>query len=90
MTGELSPWHWAIVIGVLILLFGAKKLPDLARGLGQSLRILRAEVSDVSRDDRASDHPAGGSSVDNVARRSEADDVPLDPPSSELPGRSRP
>jgi sec-independent protein translocase protein TatA len=42
--GELSPWHWLIVIGVLILLFGAKKLPDAARGLGRSARILQAEL----------------------------------------------
>jgi sec-independent protein translocase protein TatA len=42
--GELSPWHWLIVIGVVVLLFGAKKLPDAARGLGRSARILQAEL----------------------------------------------
>lgn len=40
--GELSPWHWLIVIGVVVLLSGAKKLPDAARGLGRSTRILQA------------------------------------------------
>ncbi|MFC4944549.1 Sec-independent protein translocase subunit TatA [Pseudonocardia sp. GCM10023141] len=42
--GELSPWHWAIVIGVAVLLFGAKRLPDAARSIGRSARILRAEL----------------------------------------------
>lgn len=42
--GELSPWHWAIVIGIAMLLFGAKRLPDAARSLGRSARILKAEL----------------------------------------------
>ena len=33
--GGLQPWHWVIVIAVFVLLFGAKKLPDAARSLGQ-------------------------------------------------------
>ncbi len=43
--GELSPWHWAVVIGIAVLLFGAKRLPDAARSLGRSARILKAELS---------------------------------------------
>jgi sec-independent protein translocase protein TatA len=43
--GELSPVHWAIVIGVLVLVFGSKRLPEAARAVGQSLRVLRAETS---------------------------------------------
>src|SRR5690348_18489137 len=42
--GELSAWHWLIVIGVFVLLFGARKLPEAARGLGRSARILKAEL----------------------------------------------
>jgi sec-independent protein translocase protein TatA len=42
--GELSPWHWLIVLGVVVLLFGAKRLPDAARSLGRSARILQAEM----------------------------------------------
>ena len=44
MTGKLSPMHWLIVIVVFIVLFGAKRMPDVARGLGRSLRILKAEL----------------------------------------------
>ncbi|MEU7815271.1 Sec-independent protein translocase subunit TatA [Pseudonocardia sp. NPDC049154] len=42
--GELSVWHWLVVIGVFVLLFGARKLPDAARSLGRSARILKAEL----------------------------------------------
>jgi sec-independent protein translocase protein TatA len=42
--GELSAWHWLVVIGVFIVLFGAKRLPDAARNLGRSTRILKAEL----------------------------------------------
>ena len=42
--GEMSPWHWAIVILIAVMLFGAKRLPDAARSLGRSARILKAEL----------------------------------------------
>ena len=50
--GGLSWWHWLIILAVFILLFGAKKLPDAARGLGRSLRILKSEVSAMHDDDQ--------------------------------------
>ena len=54
MTGGLSWWHWMIILAVFILLFGAKKLPEAARGVGRSLRILKSEVSAMHDDeDRA-------------------------------------
>ena len=42
--GALKPWHIAIFVVVLVLLFGAKRLPDAARSLGRSLRIIKAET----------------------------------------------
>jgi sec-independent protein translocase protein TatA len=48
--GALKPWH-IIVIGVLlVLLFGAKRLPDAARSLGRSLRIIKAETQGLMND----------------------------------------
>lgn len=49
--GALSPGHWAIVAVVLLVLFGSKKLPDAARGLGRSLRILKNEVGELQADE---------------------------------------
>lgn len=51
--GELSPWHWIIVLLIFAVLFGSKKLPDAARGLGRSLRIFKAEMQTVQQDDAA-------------------------------------
>ncbi|MGC4932300.1 Sec-independent protein translocase subunit TatA [Gordonia sp. DT30] len=48
--GAMSWWHWVIVLVVLVLLFGSKKLPDAARGLGQSLRIFKSEVQEMQKD----------------------------------------
>lgn len=48
--GALSPWHWAILAIVVILLFGAKRLPDAARSLGKSMRIFKAEVKELQQD----------------------------------------
>lgn len=48
--GALRPWHIAVLVVVLILLFGAKRLPDAARSLGRSLRIIKAETKGLVDD----------------------------------------
>ncbi|MFJ8314158.1 MULTISPECIES: Sec-independent protein translocase subunit TatA [unclassified Streptomyces] len=40
----LEPWHLLILVVVLVLVFGSKKLPDAARALGKSMRILKSEA----------------------------------------------
>jgi sec-independent protein translocase protein TatA len=49
--GALKPWHIFVLVAVLVLLFGAKRLPDAARGLGRSMRILKAETKGLAEDD---------------------------------------
>jgi sec-independent protein translocase protein TatA len=53
MIGDLfdSPWKILIVAVVIIVLFGSKKLPDAARSLGRSMRILKTEVSSMHDDE---------------------------------------
>ena len=51
--GALSWQHWLIVAIVVIILFGSKKLPDAARGLGRSLRIFKSEVKEMQSDTSA-------------------------------------
>ena len=54
MTGDLfdSPWKILIVALVIIVLFGSKKLPSVARSLGQSMRILKKEAQGLHEDER--------------------------------------
>lgn len=49
--GSLSPMHWLIVVGVLALLFGARRLPDVARSVGQSARLFKGEMKGLATDD---------------------------------------
>ena len=42
-----EPSHILLLLVVLVLLFGAKKLPDSARSLGRSLRIFKSEMSEL-------------------------------------------
>src|ERR1700760_4085363 len=53
MIGDLfdSPWKILIVAIVIIVLFGSAKLPAAARSLGRSMRILKAEVSNLHDDE---------------------------------------
>jgi sec-independent protein translocase protein TatA len=50
---RVQPWHILVLLVVLILLFGAKRLPDAARSLGRSMRILKAETRGLAEDDVA-------------------------------------
>ena len=57
MFGRLSGWELIIILVILLLLFGARKLPDLARSVGESARELRAgfrEGTDGEDDSEAS------------------------------------
>jgi sec-independent protein translocase protein TatA len=49
-SGAVKPIHIILVVVVLVLLFGAKKLPDAARSLGRSMRILKAETRGLTED----------------------------------------
>ncbi len=51
--GNLGPTEIILILLVLVLLFGAKKLPELARGSGRALRIFKAETKGLIDDDDA-------------------------------------
>lgn len=51
MFRQLGPAEIIVILVVLILLFGAKRLPDAARSLGRSMRIFKSEVKQLHDDD---------------------------------------
>lgn len=63
MLGRLfdSPMTILIIAIVIVLLFGAPKLPMMARSLGQSMKILKSEVGDLKTNNSSGAEQAGGS-----------------------------
>jgi sec-independent protein translocase protein TatA len=43
--GELSPIHWLIVLAIIVLLFGGKKIPEVMKGLGEGIRHFKDGMS---------------------------------------------
>ena len=76
MRGLFEGWHLIILVLVIVLLFGAKRLPDAARGLGRSLRIFKSEVSQLKDDDAKpaarSAEPIEGRVVDGSTQQQRA------------------
>jgi sec-independent protein translocase protein TatA len=64
MGDALAPWHIIILVVVLVVLFGAKRLPGAAQSLGQSMHIFKKSVSGLHDDSQASAaNPPGQSSA---------------------------
>jgi sec-independent protein translocase protein TatA len=71
LRNGLEPWHLLIVGIVIILLFGSKKLPEAARGLGKSMRILKSEAKAMKDDgttESSSTPPADDAAAQPAAR----------------------
>lgn len=57
MLGNLNGWHFLILLVVILLVFGAPKLPGLAKSLAESLKIFRNEMT-PSKDDDSKSKPS--------------------------------
>ncbi|MFB7559910.1 Sec-independent protein translocase subunit TatA [Streptomyces brevispora] len=68
MMGNLKPLEIVLIIAVILLLFGAKKLPDMARSLGKSARILKSEAKAMRKDDESAT-PAKEAAADQSAQQ---------------------
>jgi sec-independent protein translocase protein TatA len=44
--GELSPIHWLVVLAIIVLLFGGRKIPEVMRGLGEGVRSFKEGMRD--------------------------------------------
>ena len=80
MGRNITAVHVLIVLLVVLLLFGARRLPDLAKSVGQSMKILKHEVKDLRDDDTPAATP-----VPPVAPA-----VPVPPPAGVAPVASPP
>lgn len=83
-----NPWAIVLLIVLVILLFGANKLPGLARNMGKSMRIFKSEVEEMRGDEKRGDDE---DESDRPARSDRArDDREYDPRDREVrEGRDR-
>ena len=51
LIGMPEGWEWVVLLVIVVFVFGAAKLPDLARGSGQALRIFKAEARGAKEDE---------------------------------------
>jgi sec-independent protein translocase protein TatA len=73
---NLGGWEFVILIGVLVLLFGAKRLPDMARSIGQSARVFKGEMKGMKSDDKSADKPAEPSAPGPTAAAAPPTELP--------------
>ncbi len=50
----MGPWELALIFLVILLLFGAKRLPDIAQGLGKGIREFKSAVKDTQNEIKSS------------------------------------
>lgn len=61
---SLGPWEIILILAVVMLLFGAKKLPELAKGMGKSMKEFKKAIN-TDDDDEAADKPANSPAAKN-------------------------
>ncbi|MEV8634918.1 Sec-independent protein translocase subunit TatA [Streptosporangium sp. NPDC051023] len=68
---DLGAGEILIIVLVLVVLFGSKKLPEMARSIGRSLRVFKAETAKLREEDEPQVQPASAASLEEQARRLE-------------------
>jgi sec-independent protein translocase protein TatA len=83
-------WEWLIIVAVLLLLFGAKRLPDMARSVGQSARVFKGEMKGMKADDESAkpDAPADPPAAAPPAALPPAQATPQEPDRAAQQGHS--
>lgn len=59
-----------IILGIVVLLFGGRKLPELARGSGRALRIFKSEVKAIDGDEETTPEKRDDPSAEGPSRES--------------------
>ena len=67
MLQGLTGWHFLIILAVILLLFGAAKLPALAKSMGQSARVFKGEMKAMKDEDTSKTDTVPGATASVVA-----------------------
>lgn len=71
MLFSVSPLVWITVIIILVVVFGASKLPEIARNVGKSAKVLKEELNDLTEDTKSDGRVIEGqddTTADNSAK----------------------
>ena len=70
--GSLSIWHWLIVLVIVMLVFGTKKLRNIGEDLGGAVKGFKEGMKDAAADDKPADQPpqqvAGGQTIEGEVK----------------------
>ncbi len=80
MLGGLNGWHLVIILAVILLLFGAAKLPALAKSMGQSARVFKGEMKAMKEEDAARDSAPSATPPAPVQNTAADTTTPVTPP----------
>jgi sec-independent protein translocase protein TatA len=69
LIADLGPTELLIILAIVVLIFGASKLPELARGSGRALRIFKAETKGLGDDDEEARRTTASAQDDLAARQ---------------------
>ncbi|WP_022880697.1 Sec-independent protein translocase subunit TatA [Gryllotalpicola ginsengisoli] len=75
---DLGGWHLLIILVIIVLLFGASRLPAVSKSLGQSMRIFRKEVKGLKDDAKADEAKDGEPSREGSAAPADKQTTPDD------------
>lgn len=89
IVGNLGPTEMLLILLVLVLLFGAKKLPELARGSGRALRIFKSETKGLMDDNDDPHKTEEQRQVDAQTTRPDAQTTRPDAQPVETPAEQR-
>ena len=77
LLGGLNPMEWIIIIGVIILLFGSSKLPQLAKSLAQSKRAFKEGLEEDEKEEAARREKLRAANAEPRPALSDVDDETL-------------
>ena len=82
--GALAPWHWAVLIVVILLVFGGRLLPRLGRSLGKSVTGLKQGLKESTEEFKSEvakkPDPEAASGDSEAAEASKSEDATKDEP----------
>ncbi|KNX37085.1 Sec-independent protein translocase subunit TatA [Luteipulveratus halotolerans] len=89
IRGLFEGWHLVILVLLVVVIFGWKRLPDAARSLGRSARILKSEMGEMSGDSKASGQTVKGETAHGATPAGEAP-LPGEAPAPQTPPQAGP